>query len=358
MPAIKYNKADIKKILVCQQRQIGDVVTATPMATLLHEAFPHAEIHFMTEKKCAPILENNPYIHTIWSLDKDSLKGFWGALKWYRSIGKQGFDLVVDCQQLPRTKMISFFTHAPIRLSAASHWYNRWAYNVVHPEKRCYVGIAKASILEALDIYWNGQRPRMFLRPEEREQAQENLRALGIMPEHHLITLDVTHKHTNRAWAAKHYARFVDMAYEADNSMRFLAFWGPGEEKYVRDMATMCQHQEAIRVIPTLFSLRIVAACIEAACMHVGNCSAPRHMAVALDTPSFTFLGAGRLSWTYPSPEHTYISAKLDCQPCTGNGCPRGDLRCVKDFAPEIVHKAFAKHFAKHKKIPQCDHKE
>lgn len=348
--AIRYNNADIKKILLFQQRQIGDVVTATPMVTMLHEAFPHAELHFMTEKKCAPILENNPYIHTIWALDKGALKGVWKTWQWYRTIANENFDLVIDCQQLPRTRLLTFLTGAPIRLTMARRWYNTWAYTCMYPQKDGYAAISKASILEALGIAWNGQRPRMFLRTSERHEAQALFRELGITAEHRLITLDPTHKHKNRAWAAKHYARFVDMVYEADNSVRFLAFWGPGEEHVVQELVSMCQHQEAIRIIPRLLSLRVVAACIEAASMHVGNCSAPRHMAVALDTPSFAILGAGRRSWTYPSPEHLAVSAGLACQPCRGTDCPQGDFRCVKDFAPEIVYEAFVKHFALHQK--------
>ena len=46
-----------KRILVCQLRQIGDVVLATPSIELLKRRYPDAEIHLLTEKKCAPLLE-------------------------------------------------------------------------------------------------------------------------------------------------------------------------------------------------------------------------------------------------------------------------------------------------------------
>lgn len=42
--------AKIKKILVCQLRQIGDVMLSTPVAELLAQKFPDAEIHYFTEK--------------------------------------------------------------------------------------------------------------------------------------------------------------------------------------------------------------------------------------------------------------------------------------------------------------------
>ena len=60
--------AKIQKILVCQLRQIGDVILTTPAVELLRRRFPLAEIHVFTEKKCLPVLENNPNVTRVWPL--------------------------------------------------------------------------------------------------------------------------------------------------------------------------------------------------------------------------------------------------------------------------------------------------
>ena len=52
-----------KRILVCQQRQIGDVLLSTPVFELLKRRVPEAELHLFTEKKCEPLLRHNPFIH-------------------------------------------------------------------------------------------------------------------------------------------------------------------------------------------------------------------------------------------------------------------------------------------------------
>lgn len=333
----------IKKILLCQQRQIGDLVTATPTVTLMHEAFPDAEIHFMTEKKCVPILDNNPYITKVWTIDKDEKSGG-GTLALYRAIRKEHFDIVVDFQQLPRLRFVSLFSGAPIRLATQGKWYNNCFYTHLYPNSGGYAAKSKASILEAFGIHWNDHRPQIFLREAEREEARTLLRSLAITEEHDCITLDVSHKDMRRAWSKANYARFVDMAYEANNAVRFLALWGPGEEDYVRDMVSMCQHQEAIVMMPKLFSLRIVAACIEAACMHVGNCSAPRHMAVAVGTPTFTTRADNAKSWTYPSAEHIQTKNWKLAQGEEVSGTWHDAL------TPDMVYPVFAEHFAAHKK--------
>ena len=96
--------AKIQKILVCQLRQIGDVILTTPAVELLRRRFPLAEIHVFTEKKCLPVLENNPNVTRVWPLDKKALPNLWAELRYYREIAGQGFDLVIDFQQLPRCR--------------------------------------------------------------------------------------------------------------------------------------------------------------------------------------------------------------------------------------------------------------
>jgi len=64
------NLNHVQKILICQLRQIGDVLLATPSVELLKKRFPDAEIHFFTENKALPVLQNNPYICKIWAIDK------------------------------------------------------------------------------------------------------------------------------------------------------------------------------------------------------------------------------------------------------------------------------------------------
>ena len=63
----------VRRILVCQLRQIGDVLLATPSIELLARRYPQAEVHVFTEKKCLPMLQGNPYVHTIWAVDKKAM---------------------------------------------------------------------------------------------------------------------------------------------------------------------------------------------------------------------------------------------------------------------------------------------
>ena len=87
-----------------------------------------------------------------------------------------------------------------------------------------------------------------------------------------------------------------------------------------------------------MLTLRQAAAVIEQADLHLGNCSGPRHMAVAVGTPTLITLGATSWAWTYPGPGHTALSLGLDCQPCNENTCRLGDPPpCLLGLQPRTV---------------------
>ena len=80
------------RILVCQQRQIGDVLLSTPVFELLKKRFPEAELHLFTEKKCEPLLRHNPFIDKFHLIDRKD--GFFRQLAFYRNVASCGFDVV------------------------------------------------------------------------------------------------------------------------------------------------------------------------------------------------------------------------------------------------------------------------
>jgi len=125
MAAKTLNLNAVRRILVCQLRQIGDVLLATPSIELLRRRFPQAEIDVFTEIKCAPMLENNPHVHSIRRLDKSRFPTFAHELPWYWKLARDRYDLLVDFQQLPRCRWVAAFSDAPIRLTYTPSWWKR-----------------------------------------------------------------------------------------------------------------------------------------------------------------------------------------------------------------------------------------
>lgn len=323
-----------KRILACQLRQIGDVLLSTPAIRLLNEHFPDAQIDILTEKKCHPVLENNPRISKVWPIDRKALKNPIKALAYYAKVGRSNYDLIVDFQQLPRCKWVVRFSNAPVKLTYTPPWYNKMTYTNWVQMELGYAAKCKASVLRPLGIEWNGEKPELWLADDERLFAQK------FISDHNLtdapfITVDPSHRRETRRWPSRHFATMIKLLREKHPSLQAVVLYGPGEKRLAQKVAE--QAGEGTFITEAMLSLREMAAVQERASLHLGNCSAPRHFAVAVGTPSLTIQGATGIGWGFPSDEHVSATKRLPCWPCNSNSCKLGTRECLEDFTPEEI---------------------
>jgi heptosyltransferase-2/heptosyltransferase-3 len=227
---------------------------------------------------------------------------------------------------------------AKVRLTYKPPWYNRVLYTHWSTPPPCYAATHKVALLGHLGITWNQERPKIFLNKSEIRDAKKFLTEHGVTKDNILITIDPTHRRPTRRWPTKHYAKLIAMISELRSDVRFLLLCGPGEENVLQ---TIVQFQNNVKtcILPNkVLSLREMAAIIHQADHHIGNCSAPRHFAVAVGTPSTTILGSTSTKWTYPDPmKHTHIRKGLSCQPCNKDICPKGNIECLNQLKPSEI---------------------
>ncbi|OGR34735.1 MAG: hypothetical protein A2051_04665 [Desulfovibrionales bacterium GWA2_65_9] len=333
-----------RRILLCQQRQIGDVILLTPTIHMLKTRFPEARIDVFTEKKCAPVLENNPEVGHVWELDRG--RGFLDSLRFYRRVGQgpdgRGYDMIIDFQQLPRIRWMLMLASAPVKLSYPPPWYNRPFYTHWAPVSGPYAAKCKAGVvMHAFGLEWKNEPARVYLTEAERASAAELLSAWGVKPEDTLVTVDATHRRATRIWPLPHYARLLFMAWQQRPDLKFLLLYGPGEMEEARPLKTLAEQlglpTERILLAPRQTELREVPAILTHTRLHLGNDSSPRHFALAVGTPSLVVRGGGSNAWTFPGPGHEDVALGLPCQPCGDNDCPQGHMRCLKELTPEAV---------------------
>jgi heptosyltransferase-2/heptosyltransferase-3 len=326
-----------KRILVCQLRQIGDVVLTSHIPEMLKKKFPDAAIDFFTEKKCAPVLDHNPFISEIKILDKSNLTHFGKELAAYWRIARNGYDLVIDFQQLPRCRFVVLFSRAAVRFTFPPPWYNRWLYTHWTEVENGHAAIRKAHLLKPLGIEWQGEMPRICLTRNEQVWAEQFLSRYKIDTRDILITVAPTHHSATRRWPAEHYGNLIRMAIAQKPHIKCVLFHGPGERECAEKVARMAGSPGHCILPDAMLSLREMAAVIDKARLHLGNCSSPRHIAVAMDTPTLSIIGSAGTGWTFPNPMHTHVLKGLFCQPCKQGTCVRGDIACLRNLAPEAV---------------------
>ena len=317
-------------LLVVQLRQIGDVVLTTPIPHIVKAARPGCRVTFLTERPCDQLLQGNPHIDAVLLNDRkgsalDTLRLGW-------RLRRQGFDAVLDFMGNPRSALLTFLSGAPVRVSYPAPLRGLAYSHRIQPRHQYAVGFKKA-LLAPLGIGGEQDRPEIYLTAAERDAGQALRGELLAGGYRRLVTVDPSHRRDTRRWPAEH---FGDLCRRLAAGLDALpvVLWGPGEEELAREVVGYSG--AAARMAPAT-RLREMAALLAAADLHLGNCSAPRHMAVAVGTPTFTVLGSTDANWTHPAPEHTEIALGLSCQPCSQNHCDR-DFACLRELGPEQVY--------------------
>lgn len=338
-----------KKILVLQQRQIGDVILSTPVFSHLKRAFPNTQVDLFTEKKCEPLLRYDPNIDNFRLLEKEKLN-FFTQIPYFRSILKNEYDLILDIQQLPRCQILSLLGRKSIRLTfTPRRAYRNSLYSHIVKPDNVYTSGWKVSLLKPLGIKYNGEPPRIYLQDEEKALAHSLLVQAGWDPSNPLITMDTTQKDSSRCWP--YFEEFIPMLLDATPTAQILLLRAPGEEDIVNKYHKI--NPKRILLPEVAPEIRISAACMSLAKIHMGNDSSPRHMAVALDIPSVSLpvSSTKESDWTYipladkekklHGPRHTEVRSDGDCKPCSET------CTCMHSISPQKTLERFLDVFEK-----------
>jgi len=100
------------KFLIIRFSSIGDIVLTTPVSRCLKTQFPEAEVHYLTKKRNADLLQANPYIDKIHLLG-DSLSDTIQELK------ADNYDYIIDLHNNLRSLRVK------IGLKAKSYSFNK-----------------------------------------------------------------------------------------------------------------------------------------------------------------------------------------------------------------------------------------
>jgi ADP-heptose:LPS heptosyltransferase len=93
----------------------------------------------------------------------------------------------------------------------------------------------------------------------------------------------------------------------AATGAKVLVSWGPGERELAQAVVAGC---DGGAVLAPATSIEQLGALLARCALLVGNDSAARHIAVAVDTPTLTIsIGTTPETWTYPGPGHRCIES-------------------------------------------------
>ena len=330
---LRLDPSSIQRILVIKLRAIGDVLLSTIVLDNLREAFPNAELHFLTEPPGAALLSRHAAIHSVHVFDRTRMSGV-GLIRMVRDCR---FDLVIDLFGNPRTALVT-------RLSGARHrvgfrFRGRvYAYNhrVVPRGDRVHNTQFNLDALEALGIEIRSRKVRVALSDDDRAWAEEfvGAAASGDGP---LVGINPGGGWYTKRWGLDRFAELADLLV-ARHGARIVILWGPGERI---DAERIAQGMSSHAVLPPPTTLLQLAALLERCSVLVTNDSGPMHIAAAVGSRVVAVFGPTNPLLQGPvGDNHRVVRLEaLTCLGCNLTACPIGHP-CMLDLPVKAVFEA------------------
>src|ERR1700676_4616566 len=105
------------RFLLIRLGSLGDIIHSLPAASALRDTFPAARIDWAVEPKWKRLVEGNPDIREIISVDRKSAGGIAGTLRKLRAVH---YDCVIDFQALYKSAILAYASGASRRIGFQS----------------------------------------------------------------------------------------------------------------------------------------------------------------------------------------------------------------------------------------------
>ena len=173
------------RVLLVRLSAMGDVVQSLGAVRALHEARPDLELHFVTQKENAPLLERMPFLASVVVQHR---KGSIGLLRsTYAQIRRLRCDVALDLQGNWKSAACAFLSGAPIRIGAAGRWRQEpWSSLLltrrVAIEGPRHPGLVALTVVRVLAPAARALAPRLEASDPEVADAADSVRAAGVDP--------------------------------------------------------------------------------------------------------------------------------------------------------------------------------
>lgn len=301
------NPVHPKRILIIRPSALGDVCRTVPVLVSLRKAFPDARIDWVVRDSYAAAIEAHPALSEAIAFPRSRFAHWWRSpgrafelAKWFMRLRKRGYDLVVDCQGLGRSGLMTFASGAPRRVGLRSARELAWlGYNVrvkdsASSERPVHTVVQMLSLMSAI-----GVEPvhdmRLYLADEHRQWWEDQQDQLGIDESRYAI-LAPTSRWLSKRWPIERFGQLIDPL--RDRGFKTIVVIGsPGEVDQVQPLRVQNRPggagQDELCTLDFVGKTNIgqTMAMIAGAGLVIANDSAPLHMAVGFQRPCIGLFG-------------------------------------------------------------------
>lgn len=283
------------KILVIQQKMIGDVLASSIICNNLKMLYPEAIIDYLVYAFTKPVVENNPNITTLILFKDEYRTNKKALLNFLFSIRKSKYDMVFDVYGKLESNLVVAFSGAKTKIgfhkSYSNFLYSKTIKEIKKPLTNAGTALEnRINLVKA--ISQNQQfdlKPKIYLTKEEIENGKQLLEKHGIDFSRKVYMIGVLGSGNSKTYPFAYMANLLDIIV-AKTDATLLFNYMLSQIAEARAIYKLClpatQKNIQIEVIPGNIRefLSITSHCDAL----IGNEGGAVNMAKALNIPTFT----------------------------------------------------------------------
>lgn len=286
----------MKKILVIQQKMIGDVLVSTVICEHLKIHFPEAEVHFLINEHTRAVVDGNPFIDKIVLFENRFKKEKLQFYRFLKEVKSERYDVVIDVYCKLESNLISYFSKAAIKISYKK-WYSKFIYDHLfnysqNPNTK--IGLAIENRLLLLSPIITKLKkpeiaPKIFLSKEEVKSAKKLLERHKIDTSKKVFIIGIQGSSPIKSYPLKYLAKVIDYLTEA-HEITLLLNYIPSQKSSVLELLNLCSTKSKKAIKENIFcpSLREFLGLLSICDAYIGNEGGATNMSKALDIPNFS----------------------------------------------------------------------
>ena len=283
------------KILIIQQKMIGDVLTTSILFQALREEYPTAKLHYLINTHTYPVVQNNPnideFVFFTPEIEKSKLK-FWSLIK---KVKKEQYDIVIDVYGKLSSLLITYISKAKLRIGFYKPYsllfYTHALIRKSQSEYNASLAIEnRMLLLQPLNVSYEDYRPTIYLKPSERDQAKTYLKNQNINFNKPLFMISVLGSSLAKTYPFEYMAKFLDTIVSNKPNAQILFNYLPKQKKHAKAIFEFCKQKTQSHIFFEVYgnNLREFLAITSHCTALIGNEGGAINMAKALNIRTFT----------------------------------------------------------------------
>jgi len=284
------------RILVIQQKMIGDVLVSTIICNNLKAAYPESEIEYLIYPFTKPVVENNPFIDKIVLFENTYRESKWLFFKFLFNIRHEKYDIVIDAYGKLESNLVTLFSGAEKRIGYGEKE-KLLAYNVqvAHPDvPKSTDGLAIERRENLFKDLMHGtpidNRPKLFVTEAEKAKATALLQSHNIdSTATNLIMVSILGSEVNKTYPIPYMVELINFIAQKPN-VKLLFNYTPAQSGKINEIYNLCSAEAQQKTDLDIIGkdIRSFMAIMNECTMHIGNDGGAINIAKALNKPTFT----------------------------------------------------------------------